>query len=70
MRQYLEGSVHVTTSQSDEIHTLHLRCCHFLLDLVCFCFVFFHTVPSLQQNIHIKTLADDMVRCSVQLWCG
>lgn len=25
----------------------------------------FHIVPSLQQNIHIKTLADDMVRCSV-----
>lgn len=32
------------------------------------CF-FFHNVPSLQQNIHIKTLADDMVRCSAQLWC-
>uniref|UniRef100_A0A3B5A0J2 Diaphanous related formin 2 n=1 Tax=Stegastes partitus TaxID=144197 RepID=A0A3B5A0J2_9TELE len=36
----------------------HILCfcpyCHFLLDLV------FHTVPSLQQNIHIKTLADDM----------
>lgn len=40
-------------------HTYCAEFCHFLLDVV------FHAVPSLQQNIHIKTLADDMVRCLV-----
>lgn len=50
------------------IHALLLRCCHFFFPFgSCF---FFHNVPSLQQNIHIKTLADDMVRCSAQLWCA
>lgn len=29
----------------------------------------FYVVPSLQQNIHIKTLADDMVRCLFLLFC-
>lgn len=45
---------------SDGIHTVRYAVLSF------FCWIlFFHTVPSLQQNIHIKTLADDMVRCLV-----
>lgn len=51
----------------DEIHALPLSCVIFISFGSCY---FFHTVPSLQQNIHIKTLADDMVRCSAQLWCA
>uniref|UniRef100_A0A3P8S6J1 Diaphanous related formin 2 n=1 Tax=Amphiprion percula TaxID=161767 RepID=A0A3P8S6J1_AMPPE len=52
-RKYPEDTVHVTTLQMGRILCFFWYC-HFLLDLV------FHTVPSLQQNIHIKTLADDM----------
>lgn len=55
----------------DETDALLLPCCLFLIYLFFFWLLFsFHTVPSLQQNIHIKTLADDMVRCSAQLWCA
>ena len=45
---------------SDGVHTARYAVLSFF-----FWILFFHTVPSLQQNIHIKTLADDMVRCSV-----
>lgn len=49
----------------DTVHVKTLEMGRALASVVVFCWIVFHTVPSLQQNIHIKTLADDMVRCLV-----
>lgn len=49
----------------DTVHVKTLETGRALASVVVFCWIVFHTVPSLQQNIHIKTLADDMVRCLV-----
>lgn len=49
----------------DAVHVKTLEMGRALASVVVFCWIVFHTVPSLQQNIHIKTLADDMVRCLV-----